>query len=173
MARPANVLPPVDWLKDVTDQETLATARLTGADQKQVPDQVNMTSFDAPDSWGAELRARRISPGRTDGLLVRGTRLLCGATGNCETWVFRHANQRWLNMFDGQAPVVSSIGLVRQTKEIRDVVVTAHVSANATTWTQYAFDSRFYRDTQCFEVDADGASGTARQVPCRHRPARD
>jgi nitrous oxidase accessory protein NosD len=43
----------------------------------------------------------------------------------------------------------------------------------AATWTQYAFDGRFYRDTQCFDLDGDGVSSSAREVPCRRRPSRD
>jgi hypothetical protein len=144
-AHSTNVLPPVDWVKALDDQETFAATTLTGAEQKQVLDQVQATSFDTPDSWTDELRVRRISLGRTDGLVICGTRLLCGATGNCETWLFRRANGRWLNMFDGEAPVVTSVGFVKQTKNVRDVVATAHVATGTATWTQYAFDGRFYR----------------------------
>src|SRR4051812_12226152 len=90
--------PPADWLPALSDHETFAAARLTSTEQEQIFDQVAATSFDTADSWIVELRARRIALGGTDGLLVRGTRLLCGGTGNCQTWLFRRSNQRWLNM---------------------------------------------------------------------------
>jgi hypothetical protein len=56
------------WLKDLSADETFLAARLTAAERKQIIDQVENTSFDAPDSWDTELRVRRISLGRADAL---------------------------------------------------------------------------------------------------------
>jgi hypothetical protein len=106
---------------------------------------LEVTSFDTPDSWLLELRVRRISLGKSDGLVVRGTRLLCGGTGNCETWVFRRAHDKWLNTLDGEAPIASGIGFVRQTAVINDMVVTANQSADMETRTRYKFDGKLYR----------------------------
>jgi hypothetical protein len=141
-----NLHPPADWLPALSDNETFAAARLTSTEQQQIFDQVQATSFDTPDSWIVELRVRRISLGDTDGLLIRGAQLLCGGTGNCQTWLFRRSNQRWSNMFDGQAPVVASVGFVKQTKKVNNVVAIVHVSAGAASWVQFTFDGRFYRE---------------------------
>src|SRR5882724_6976050 len=89
----------IDWLKDLSANETFPAAKLTAAEQKEIIDQVESTSFDAPDSWETELRVRRVSLGESDGLVIRGTHLLCGGTGNCETWVFRNSQGKWLNLF--------------------------------------------------------------------------
>jgi hypothetical protein len=94
----------IDWLKDLSANETFVAAKLTEAEQKEIVDQVENTSFDVPDSWETELRVRRVSLGESDGLIVRGTQLLCGGTGNCQTWVFRRSPGKWLNMFEQQAP---------------------------------------------------------------------
>lgn len=124
------------------------------------------TSFDVPDSWLAELRVARISLGTSAGLVVRGTQLLCGGTGNCQTWVFRRENSKWRSLFDGQAPVVSRAGLVRQNAGVRDLVTAAHVSAGREQWTQYRFDGHVYRRTECYQVDG-GTMGRRERVPCR------
>jgi hypothetical protein len=158
----------VDWLKGVNDNETFSTAGLTPVEQRQILSQVTLTSFDTPDSWLSELRARRISLGKSDGLVVRATQLLCGGTGNCETWVFRRTNNRWVNMFKGEAPVVSGLGFVRQTAGIKDVVVSANESADKENWTQYAFDGKFYRPTVCYDVLYGGTKDErAEKVACR------
>jgi hypothetical protein len=49
--------------------------------------------------------------------------------------LFRRENGRWLSLFDGEAPVVSSAGLVRQNAGVRDLVTTAHLSAERDQWT--------------------------------------
>jgi len=38
---------------------------------------------------------------------VRGTNLLCGTTGNCQTWVFRSVNGRWASLFE-EGPLAES-----------------------------------------------------------------
>jgi len=171
-ARAADSLPVVDWLADLNDRETLSVLRLSSAEQKQILNQIEMTSFDTPDAWWQELRVRRISLGTTEAIVVRGTNLLCGATGNCETWVFRRANRQWLNMFIGEAPVVSSIGLVvDQTKGIRNIVLAAHVSASSATWTEYAFGGAFYKQVHCFDINSE--TNRATEVPCQRSPDRE
>src|SRR5437868_516233 len=100
----------IGWLKEVGASETFLAAKLTLAERKQIIRQVEGTAFDAPDSWTAELRVRRLSLGQSAGLLIRGTRLLCGGTGNCQTWVFRRAHGTWLNVFEHDAPIGSGFG---------------------------------------------------------------
>ena len=72
----------IEWLKDLSEDETFSAARLTEAERKPILQQVMDTSFDSPDSWLAELRVRQISLGESKGLVIRATRRLCGATGN-------------------------------------------------------------------------------------------
>ena len=164
-AQPTNLPLDIEWLTQAQSQDTFSRAGLTQADQQQILTQVEITSFDAPDSWLAELRVARISLGTSAGLVVRGTQLLCGGTGNCQTWVFRRENSGWLNMFDGQAPVISRAGLVRQNAGVRDLVTTAHLSAEREQWTTYRFDGHVYRRTDCYRVDR-GATGRAERTAC-------
>ena len=101
---PATRPPQKIWLSDLSADETFLAAKLTAAEQKQIIDQVENTSFDVPDSWEAELRVRRVSLGDSDGLVIRGTKLLCGGTGNCQTWVFRRSAGKWLNISSRSLP---------------------------------------------------------------------
>jgi hypothetical protein len=166
LAQPTNLPADIDWLTQAQSQDTFSKAGLTQADQQQILKQVEITSFDVPNSWLSELRVARISLGTSAGLVVRGSQLLCGGTGNCQTWVFRRENSSWLNMFDGEAPVVSRAGLVRQNAGVRDLVTTAHLSAEREQWTQYRFDGHLYRRTECYRVDSGATSRRAERVAC-------
>jgi hypothetical protein len=131
---------------------------------KEVLDQVGQTSFDTPDSWQTELRLRRLSIAGGDGLVVRGTEMLCGGTGNCETWLFRRANRAWVNMFDGEAPLISSFGFGRHVSHrVPDLIATAPVSAAKSNYVVYVFDGKFYRSGGCYEVDAEAAKKSAKK----------
>lgn len=158
----------IDWLKDLSADETFVTAKLTAAEQKQIVDQVENTSFDAPDSWETELRVRRVSLGESDGLIVRGTQLLCGGTGNCETWVFRRSLGKWLNMFDQEAPIVSGFGFEREANEgIKNFLVSANSSAAKESRILFKFDGKVYRQSQCFEVSIDYGTAEIEKVSCK------
>ena len=151
-----------------TDKDDIAAAGLPPAEAKQLLDQVEQTSFDTPDSWQAELRLRRLPIGGGGGLVVRGTALLCGGTGNCETWLFRRSNGAWATMFDGEAPVISSFGFGRHiSHEIPDLIATAPLSASTSTYLVYVFDGRVYRADTCYEVEVDGAKRSAKKVACK------
>ena len=116
--------------KTLDDFETFQAAKLSSNEANGILKQIEETSFDYPDSWQSELRVRRLSLGDTDGLVVRGTRLLCGGTGNCQTWVFRRqSNGRWVSMFQRQAPIISAFGFADHTSRgIRDLVTLADAS---------------------------------------------
>jgi hypothetical protein len=156
-------------LAALNDRETFSAAKLTRVEQERILADIEATSFDTPDSWLDELRVRRISLGEAYGLVIRATRLLCGATGNCETWVFRHAAGQWVNALDGEAPVASSIGFVRQTDGTKDLVITANLSAEAERWTQYRFDGGVYRRTVCYNAHGGPTSERVETVPCATR----
>jgi hypothetical protein len=156
------------WLKDLSANETFPEAKLTAAERKQVIDQVQNTSFDAPDSWDTELRVRRISLGEADGLIIRGTRLLCGGTGNCETWVFRHSPGKWLNLFEEEAPIVSGFGFEEEAGGgIKNFLVSTNSSAAAEKRILFKFDGKVYRQSECYEVWIDGAAERIEKVPCK------
>ena len=152
----------------LTDRDRVAAAKLPAAEVKQILDQVEQTSFDTPDSWETELRLRRLSIAGGDGVVVRGTEMLCGGTGNCETWLFRRANGAWANMFDGEAPVVSSFGFGRHVShDVPDLIATAPLSAAKRNYVVYIFDGAFYRSGGCYEAEANAAKEAAKKVTCK------
>jgi hypothetical protein len=50
-----------------------------------------------------------------------------------------------MNLLVGEAPIASSIGFVRQNLPVRDLVITANRSANASALMRYSFDGKLYR----------------------------
>jgi hypothetical protein len=157
------------WLNDLSTRETFRAANLSAAEQKEIIDQVEKTSFDIPDSWQTELRVRRISLGESDGLLIRGTQLLCGGTGNCETWVFRRSAGKWLNMFDQEAPIVSGFGFEQEASAgIKNFLVKTNISADKESRILFKFDGNVYRQSECFDVSVNGgAADKVETVPCK------
>jgi hypothetical protein len=159
----------IHWLKELSDDETFLAAKLTEAEQKQIIDQVEKTSFDAPDSWESELRVRRVSLGESEGLLIRGTRLLCGGTGNCESWVFRRSQRNWINLFDQEAPIASGFAFEDEaTGGIKNFLVSANSSTAKESRILFRFDGKFYRQNECYDVsvNAPGAD-QIQKVPCK------
>ena len=148
--------------------ETFHAARLSSAETARIFKQVEETSFDYPASWQSELRVRRVSLGDTDGLVIQGRKLLCGGTGNCQTWVFRRTNGRWTSMFQHRAPIVSAFGFADKTSHgARDLATLAHVSAETSAYSVFEFDGNFYHETQCQEVSGFGEPGAKqRKRPC-------
>jgi hypothetical protein len=128
-------------------EETLAKLGLPQAELTQVISGVEAAAYDSPDSWEKELRARKISLGAVPGLVLQGTDLLCGATGNCQIFVFRRVGEKWLALFEGEeAPVVEGFsfgpGLAQG---IKDLHVISNSSADKSTQATYRFDGKFYR----------------------------
>jgi hypothetical protein len=105
-----------------------------------------------------------------EGLVVRGTKLLCGATGNCQTWIFRRENDEWNSMFDHDAPVISAFGFTDSTSHgIRNLVTLANDSADIDSYREFAFDGHFYHPMRCGELIGSGnpqAAPSVRQRPC-------
>jgi hypothetical protein len=148
----------------LTDKDSIAAAKLSPTEVKQILDQVEQTSFDTPDSWQAELRLRRLPIAGGDGIVVRGTALLCGGTGSCETWLFRRSNGVWANMFDGEAPVISSFGFGRHAShDVPDLIATAPLSAATSRYVVYVFDGAIYRVGACYKVDNEGLPSPPRR----------
>jgi hypothetical protein len=153
------------------EQDRPATAELPPVQLQEILDQVTETSFDTPDSWPAELRLRRVAIGDGTALIVRGTALLCGGTGNCQTWLFRFANGHWSSMIEGEAPIIDGMGLAPGTSYGQpDLVVTMHLSAATSRFALYAFDGKAYRLGHCYDAEVDaqgGAKGDGKRVACR------
>ena len=131
-------------------KDTFAAARLSEIDIKQIVAGAEASAYDTPDSWCAELLIRRIDLAGTPGLVVQGSKLLCGATGNCQTWVFRKTGDQWKSLFGGdEAPVVEGFrfGPV-STHRIPDLTVWSNTSAEARQKATYKFDGEQYRRVQ-------------------------
>jgi hypothetical protein len=151
-----------------TDKDRIAAAGLPAAELKQILDQIEETSFDTPDSWVDELRLRRLPIAGGEGLVMRGTAMLCGGTGNCQTWLFRRSSGAWANMFDGEAPTIAGFGFGRHiSHDVPDLIATASLSAAMSTYVVYVFDGKVYRPSACYEVEVDGAKRSAKQVACK------
>lgn len=163
---PADVFPEgIEYLKEWKPAETLAAAKLTAAEKDQIIRQLEQTSFDVPDSWESELRVRRVSLGEAGGLVVRGANLLCGGTGNCETWVFRRVDEKWLNMFEREAPIVSVIGFDRAAASgIKNLLVSANSSAAKESWILWKFDGKFYRASACYDGSLNGDGSGKKKI---------
>ena len=128
-------------------KETFAAARLSAQEIQQITEGVEQSAYDTPDSWERELRARRVDLGDVAGMVVQGTKLLCGGTGNCQTWVFRKAAGKWISMFGGeQAPLADSFQFgPASTGGVKDFSVTANSSAEDSHRVTYKFDGKLYR----------------------------
>ena len=156
-------IPPMDHLKA---SETLQAAKLSSTEIKQICEQLETTSFDVPESWETELRGRRVSLGNEDGLVIQGTELLCGGTANCQTWVLRRSNGKWLTMFKDQAPIASAFGFQPEARAgHKNFLIAANSSADAENYIVYHSNGEFYRQAQCYSVHG-GAEQHAEKIPC-------
>jgi hypothetical protein len=150
------------------DDESLSAARLSAAEIDEIIGEVEATSFDTAEDWPGELRARRLRLGDSDGLVVRGTRLLCGGTGNCQTWLFRRVEGRWRGLFADQAPVGEGIAFTGDSHGgLPDAVIDAHLSASESDRTVFAFDGSFYRAAKCFAVANEAGQERTAPAACR------
>jgi len=134
-------------MQSLSPQDTFAASRLSQKEIRQIRDEVEQSAYDTPESWEKELRVKRVDLGKRSGLVVRGTNLLCGATGNCQTWIFQKIRDRWVSLFPkDQVPVIESFCLGPSiTAEIKDLTVSANLSAQSVQTITYQFDGKFYR----------------------------
>src|SRR5437660_12792844 len=86
-------------LQSLGARDTFPAAALSSAEVKEIVKQVEDSAYDVADDWESELHVRHVDLGASPGLILQGTKLLCGATGNCQTWVFRRAHNNWILMF--------------------------------------------------------------------------
>jgi hypothetical protein len=137
----------VGQMQQLRREESLATLNLNASELKQVISGVEAAAFDSPDSWEKELLGRRISLGAAPGLILQGTDLLCGGTGNCQIFVFRRVNKDWVPLFASKdAPVVEGFSFgPGSTQGITDLHVISNSSAERSAGVTYKFDGKFYR----------------------------
>jgi hypothetical protein len=134
---------------------TFSRAGIPPAEVRQVVKQIGSTSFDMPNSWDDELRVRRMALGEADVLVVRGTTLLCGGTGNCQTWVFLRAKAQWRSLIAGDAPLASGLGFEDVDKgALKNLVLVANAGGQKDRYTRYRYDGRNYRPIDCFDVES-------------------
>jgi hypothetical protein len=151
--------------------DTFVESGLRAAARKEIFENVALTAYDKPESWDAELRVIRQAVGPWHVAIVRGTSLLCGATGNCQTWVFRLDRNHWVNVIAaGQAPIIDGLSLTRAGRNRPWRLVTrARTSAQESVFADYRFDGRLFQRHRCrvSAVDAEGQpKGEAREAPC-------
>jgi hypothetical protein len=127
--------------------DTFRAAQLTKREVEELLRQVEDSAFDTADDWTSELRVRRVDLGGSPGIIIQGTKLLCGATGNCQTWVFRKAENRWISLFAGdQVLIIEGFQIGSgATNGIKDFKVVANSSAETEERITYHFDGNFYR----------------------------
>jgi hypothetical protein len=136
-----------DEMESLGAQETWSAARLSAKESAEIIAAIRDSAFDTPESWKRELRARRVSLGSAPGLIVEGSNLLCGGTGNCQLWVLRKAGQKWVSLFGSdQAPLAESFRLgPTSTHGIKDLTVAANSGAEHVEVVTYRFDGKAYR----------------------------
>ena len=128
------------------EKDTIAAAKLSAKEQREVIDAMERSAFDMPDSWEKELRAKRVDLGGSPGIVLQGTKLLCGGTGNCQLFMLRKVNDEWASLFgDEQAPLAESFHLgPGVTHGIKDLTVSTNSSAEASKRTIYKFNGQRY-----------------------------
>lgn len=140
-------LPIAAQMQGMHARDTFATAHLSRPEVQQILKQVEQSAYDVPDDWISELRVKRVDLGSSPGLVLQGSKLLCGATGNCEIWVFRKVGNTWLSLLPGdEAPIAEGFQLgPAKSGGIKDFTIVANSSAEAATTITYSFDGRRYR----------------------------
>lgn len=128
-------------------RDTFRAAGLSSAEVKEIVKQVEESAYDIADEWESELRVRRVDLGESPGVILQGTKLLCGATGNCQTWVFRKALNGWMLMFaKDDVPIADGFRLGPAVSHgIKDLIIQANSSAEAVHTITYKFDGKLYR----------------------------
>lgn len=139
--------PAVSQPQSLTAKDTLAATRLPAEELRQITDAIEQSAFDTPESWAKELRARRIDLGGSPGIVLQGTELLCGGTGNCQLFVFRKVDDKWSSLFGmDQTPIAESFELGPGVSHgIKDMAVVTNSGARSGQQVLYKFDGRFYR----------------------------
>lgn len=137
----------ISQMQTLGPKDTVAAARLSAKEIQEIVAQVEQSAYDTPDSWESELRVQRVDLGTSPGIIVQGSKLLCGGTGNCQTWVLRKAAGKWISlMAKDQVPIAEGFSLgPHVTAGIKDFSISANTSAESGKNITYKFDGEFYR----------------------------
>jgi hypothetical protein len=139
--------PATSQMQNLGANNTFAAARLSAKEVQEIVAEVEQSAYDTPDSWESELRVKRVDLGQSPGLIVQGSKLLCGGTGNCQTWVFRKAGEKFLSLMPkDQVPIAEGFSLgPNVTAGIKDFAISANTGAESGKNITYKFDGKFYR----------------------------
>jgi hypothetical protein len=139
--------PATSQMQNLGSKDTFAAARLSAKEIQEIVAEVEQSAYDTPDSWESELRVQRVDLGATPGIIAQGSKLLCGGTGNCQTWVFRKAGGKLISlMARDQVPIAEGFSLgPNVTGGIKDLSISSNTSADSGTNITYKFDGNFYR----------------------------
>jgi len=137
----------IGQMQNLGSKDTVAAARLSAKEIQEIVAEVEQSAYDTPDSWESELRVQRVDLGTSPGIIVQGSKLLCGGTGNCQTWVFRKAAGKWISLIArDQVPIAEGFSLgPNVTAGIMDFSISANTSAESAKYITYKFDGKFYR----------------------------
>lgn len=127
--------------------DAFTRARLTPTEIREVIAVIERSAYDTPESWPRELRVQRIDLGTYPGVIVQGTSLLCGGTGNCQIFALRKSNGHWVSLFqDGQQVIADRFTLGPGAAHgIPDLTVTVNVGADTERHVTFHFDGHVYR----------------------------
>ena len=139
--------PALTQMQSLGAKDTLNLVGLSAKEVQEIVEEVERSAYDTPDDWKKELRVRRVDLGNSPGMIVQGSELLCGGTGNCQTWVFRKTNNKWMSLFpNDRVPIAESFRLgPGVTGGIKDFTIVANSSADAERRVTYKFNGKFYR----------------------------
>jgi hypothetical protein len=139
--------PAVTQVHSLGPKDSFNSVGLSAKEVQEIVEEVEQSAYDTPDEWKKELRARRVDLGNNPGMMVQGSKLLCGGTGNCQTWVFRKADNKWVSLFPNDlVPIAESFRLGPGiTYGIKDFTIVTNSSAEAGQTVTYMFDGKFYR----------------------------
>ena len=134
-------------MQSLRPSDTFAGAKLSTKEAREIIGAVELSAYDTPDSWKKELRVRRVDLSGYQGLVVQGSNLLCGGTGNCQIWIFRKAGDRWVSMFGSDsAPIAEGFQLGPSTTQgVKDLTLVTNSSAEGDERAVYRFDGKQYR----------------------------
>src|SRR4051794_35444959 len=133
--------PPSEW-QSLGPKDTFAGARLSAEEVRQIIQVVEPSAFDTPESWTSELRVRRVDLGASPAVVLQGSKLLCGGTGNCQVFVLRKTHKRWASLFgEEQGPIAEAFQFgPTETNGIKDFSIEANSSASGSRRVTYKFD---------------------------------
>jgi hypothetical protein len=139
--------PAFTQMQSLGAKDTFNSVGLSAKEVQEIIEEVERSAYDTPDDWKKELRVRRVDLGNSPGMIVQGSELLCGGAGNCQTWVFRKTNNKWISLFPNDGvPIAEGFRLgPGVTGSIKDFTIVANSSANAGQTVTYKFNGKFYR----------------------------